>query len=33
LNVPQSTLLKSRVAGADRAPKNGARFDDINPAT
>ncbi|HEX9904560.1 MAG TPA: aldehyde dehydrogenase family protein, partial [Propylenella sp.] len=25
--------LKSRIAGADRAPEDGERFADINPAT
>jgi betaine-aldehyde dehydrogenase len=31
--LPASTLLKSRVAGANRAPKGGRRFHNINPAT
>ncbi len=26
-------VLKSRIAGADRAPENGPRFPDIDPAT
>lgn len=26
-------ILRSRIAGDDRAPENGPRFDDINPAT
>jgi betaine-aldehyde dehydrogenase len=31
--LPAPPVLKSRIAGADRAPENGPRFPDINPAT
>jgi betaine-aldehyde dehydrogenase len=31
--LPQPPILKSRIAGSDRAPENGPRFADVNPAT
>ncbi len=31
--MPALPLLKSRIAGTDRAPQNGPRFPDIDPAT
>jgi hypothetical protein len=33
LDLASTKILPSRIAGKDRTPANGERFDDINPAT
>ena len=33
MRLVSTKILCSRIAGADRAPENGPRFNDINPAT
>ena len=33
MRLASPKILCSRIAGVDRAPENGSRFDDINPAT